>query len=121
MKIDRFLVLAMTGAFALGSAQAQDAVAGKTVFAQCSACHAIDDKNGAGPSLKGIVGRASGSVAGFHYSRALKSIGYEWDVHSLDAFIADPQKAIPGNAMPFSGLPDASQRANLIAYLQTLQ
>jgi cytochrome c len=121
VKLDHSLVLAMAGALALGSAQAQDAVAGKTVFAQCSACHAVDEKNGAGPSLKGIVGRASGSVAGFRYSRALIGVRHEWDVNSLDAFIANPQKAIPGNAMPFSGLPDASQRANLIAYLQTLQ
>jgi len=104
-----------------GSAKAQDASAGKAVFGQCAACHAIDGKNGAGPGLAGIVGRTAGTAPGFHYSRAMAAVGKPWDAESLSAFIENPQQAVPGNVMPFSGLPDAKQRADLLAYLQTLK
>jgi cytochrome c len=104
-----------------GGAEAQEATAGKAVFGQCAACHSVDGKNGLGPSLKGIVGRTAGSAPGFHYSHAMASVGKPWDAASLAAFIESPQKAVPGNVMPFSGLPDARQRADLLAYLQTLQ
>jgi cytochrome c len=104
-----------------GAAQAQDAAAGKAVFgAQCVACHSVDVANGAGPGLKGIIGRKAGSHAGFRFSRALKGTAYSWDEKSLDAYIANPQMAIPGTQMPYAGLADAKQRADLIAYLATL-
>jgi cytochrome c len=112
-----------TGALALAgtTAHAQDAAAGKTAFAQCAACHSIDGSNGAGPSLQGVVGRKAGSFPGFRYSRAMKAVAYSWDASSLDAYIANPQTAVPGNVMPFSGVADAKQRADLIAYLTTLK
>ncbi len=109
------------GLFAVATTHAQDAAAGKAAFAQCTACHAIDATNGVGPGLKGIVGRKVGSLPGFRYSRAMKAVEYSWDPAKLDAYLTDPQKAIPGNVMPFSGLPDAKQRADVIAYLQTLK
>jgi cytochrome c len=124
MNIDRQVVRALVacvGTLTAHVALAQDLAAGKAAFAQCVACHSIDGSNGAGPSLKGIDGRSTGSLEGFRFSRALKSAGYAWDAKALDAYIADPQKAIPGNVMPFSGLPDAKQRADLIAYLKTLK
>ena len=105
----------------LPQAFAQDTAAGKTLFAQCSVCHPTDGTNGVGPSLKGVVGRKSGSVDGFRYSRAMKNANVTWDAKSLDAYLADPQQSIPGNVMPFSGVADATQRADLIAYLQTLK
>jgi cytochrome c len=108
-------------AIASSLAHAQDAGAGKAVFAQCAVCHSIDGSNGVGPSLQGIVGRRSGSFPGFRYSRAMKGAGQVWDARSLDAYITDPQKVVPGNVMPFSGLGDAKQRSDLIAYLQTLK
>jgi cytochrome c len=115
----------MLAAVALASASlgaiAQDAAAGKAVFAQCTACHSIDGSNGVGPSLQGIDGRKAGTFAGFRFSRAMKSAGTVWNATTLDAYIADPQKAVPGNVMPFSGVPDAKQRADLIAYLKTLK
>ena len=101
--------------------RAQDASAGKAVFGQCQACHSVDGNNGVGPSLKGVVGRKSGSEPGFRYSRAMSGAGITWDATALDAFIAEPQKKVPGTVMPFSGLPDAGQRASLVAYLQTLK
>jgi cytochrome c len=103
------------------AAQAQDAAAGKAAFAPCAACHSVNGSNGAGPSLQGVVGRKAGAFEGFRYSRAMKAAGTTWDAASLDAYIADPQKAIPGNVMPFSGMPDAKARADIVAYLGTLK
>lgn len=102
-------------------AEAQDVAAGKAAFASCAACHSIDGSNGAGPSLQGVVGRTAGTFPGFRYSRAMKAAGVTWDAASLEAYIADPQKSVPGNAMPFSGVPDAKVRADLVAYLASLK
>jgi cytochrome c len=103
------------------AASAQDAAAGKAAFARCAACHSVEGDNGVGPSLQGVTGRKAGSLAGFRYSRAMKSAGITWDAASLEAFIADPQHAVPGNVMPFSGVPDAKERADIVAYLATLK
>lgn len=100
---------------------AQDVVAGKSLYAQCIACHATDANNGVGPGLKGLVGRKAGTAAGFRFSRAMKTSNVTWTEQTLDAYLTDPQKVVPGNVMPFSGMPDAKQRANLIAYLATLK
>jgi cytochrome c len=116
-----FAFLCVVAVLAFDAAQAQDASAGKAVFAQCTACHSIDGSNGVGPSLQGVIGRKVGSFAGFRYSRAMKSTSYSWDAAHLDAYLANPQTAIPGNVMPFSGVPDAKARADLVAYLQTLK
>jgi cytochrome c len=103
------------------SAMAQDIDSGRLVFAQCSICHSVDGSNGSGPSLRGVVGRRAGSLPGFRYSKAMRQADIEWDAVSLDAYLADPQQEIPGNVMPFSGVPDARQRADLVAYLWTLK
>ena len=58
---------------------------------------------------------------GFTYSAALRKAEVTWDDKSLDAFIADPQKAIPGNVMPFPGVADAKQRTEIIDYLKTVK
>jgi len=100
---------------------AQEVAAGKQVFTQCSVCHSIDGSNGVGPTLKGIVGSKAGEVPGFRFSRAMKGSNITWDEKTLNDFIADPQKVIPGNVMPFSGLADAKQRADVVAYLNTVK
>ena len=102
-------------------AYAQDISHGKSVFRACSACHATDQTNRVGPGLQGIVGRTAGTFPAFRYSRAMKKSGIIWDEKSLDAYLAAPQKAIPGNRMPFAGLKNAQDRADLIAYLATLK
>ncbi|MES2185689.1 MAG: c-type cytochrome [Pseudomonadota bacterium] len=113
--------LAALLALPFAAAQAQDVNAGKQVFSQCAACHSIDGSNGAGPSLQGVIGRKVGSFPGFRFSRAMKNTAYNWDAAKLEAYIANPQTAIPGNVMPFSGLPDAKQRTDLVAYVQSLK
>jgi|SRR5262245_49259570 len=90
-------------------------------FAACAACHSSDGTNGLGPSLKGVYGRKAGGVAGFRYSPAMKKATTVWDEKSLDSFLADTQKAIPGNVMPFPGVPDQKSRAEIIAYLKTVK
>lgn len=96
-----------------------DAAAGEKTFAQCKACHQLAaGKNGVGPSLAGIVGKAAGQVAGFNYSAASKKSGVTWDEESLFAYLEAPQKFMPGNKMAYAGVKNPQDRANLIAYLK---
>src|ERR1700686_799304 len=88
---------------------AGDAAAGKTVFAnQCASCHTTEvGKNGFGPSLARIVGRKSGSLAGYNYSPAMMSAGLVWDERDLDDFLASSTQKVPGTAMSVA-LPSAT-------------
>jgi cytochrome c len=99
----------------------QEAAPRPEVFNQCAVCHSIDGSNGTGPTLKGLFGRPSGSVLGFRYSRAMRGAGVVWDAKALDDYLRNPQDFIPGNVMPFSGVPDSAERAGLIAYLRSLK
>jgi cytochrome c len=98
-----------------------DAKKGETIFNKCKACHKVDGSDSVGPHLNGIVGRAVGSVAGFAYSDGVKNHGGTWDPKSLDTWIENPKKDIPGTKMTFAGLPKVEDRANLIAYLATIK
>jgi cytochrome c len=110
---------AMLGAM-VGAARADgDAARGEKKFEECATCHSTErGVNNVGPSLNGLFGRKAGELADFRYSPALKRSGVTWSPQSLDEFIADPQKLVPANRMPFAGMPDAGDRADLIAYLQ---
>lgn len=114
------LIFMVTSVACGSSAVAQDRERGQQAFAACAPCHA-PDKNGIGPRLAGVVGRTSGSVEDFRYSRAMKNAKIVWDAATLDAYLAEPQKVVPGNLMPFSGIDDAQKRADLVAYLSTLK
>ena len=99
-----------------------DVEKGKKVFSKCKACHKLEDgKNGTGPHLFGAVDRAIASVGGFAYSPAVSGLTGNWDAAALDGFLASPKKYAPGTKMTFAGLKKAKDRANLIAYLQTVQ
>ncbi len=104
---------------AAGAAHADgNAARGETKFEECAACHKLErGMNEVGPSLYGVIGRKAGELAEFRYSPALKRSGITWSAQTLDAFIADPQQAVPANRMPYAGMPDAAGRADLIAYL----
>jgi cytochrome c len=103
---------------AAGAASAADAGRGERLFVECASCHSIErGVDGVGPSLFGLFQRKAGEVADFRYSPALKRSGIAWTAQTLDRYIADPQKSVPGNRMPYSGMPDAGERADLIAYL----
>ena len=94
-----------------------DAAAGRLVFRKCQACHSMEPgKTLLGPSLAGIVGRKAGADANYNYSPAMKQANVVWDAKSLDAYLADPQKVVPGNKMPFPGLKTEQDRADVIAF-----
>ena len=97
-----------------------DAAKGEKVFGKCKACHKVDGKNATGPHLDGVVGRPIGSIDGFAYSDAFKTHGDNWTLEHLDNYLTNPKEYIPGNKMSFAGLPKAEDRANVIAYLQSL-
>jgi len=116
----RFLLFAFSVAFIAANAAAQDAKRGQKLFEECAACHAVErgPQQGVGPDLHGVFGRKAGALDEFRYSPALKRSGITWTPQALDAYIADPQKAMPQNRMPYAGMPDARDRADLIAYMQ---
>jgi cytochrome c len=97
-----------------------DATNGAKVFAQCKACHVLEEgQNRVGPSLAGIVGRKAGQVAGFTYSAANKGSGKVWDEETLYTYLEAPQQFMPGTKMIFAGLKKPQDRADVIAYLKT--
>jgi cytochrome c2 len=100
---------------------AGDAKSGQAVFGRCAACHSITPGvNKIGPSLAGIVGSQSGTVPGFHFSAGMKRAKVTWDEGSLDKFLQNPNGFIHGTSM-FFNLPSATDRQNVIAYLETLK
>jgi cytochrome c2 len=105
---------------AAGFARADgDAAKGEKTFEECATCHSTaGGENGVGPSLHGLIGRKAGELTNYRYSAPMKRSGITWSVNSLAEFIADPQKLVPGNRMPFAGMPNDGDRADLIAYLQ---
>ena len=117
----RTLLASTSLALAAAGALAQDAAAGGMSFQQCAECHSPGTSDAAGPGLKGVFGRRAGAKDGFDYSPALKKSAIQWDDKTLDAFLANPQKAVPGTSMAFGGDEDAKERADLIAYLKTLK
>lgn len=104
------------------ASRAADVEAGKADFKKCALCHTTEaGKNKAGPSLFGIVGRKSASLENYNYSEAMKKFDRTWDPQTLDAYLADPRKTLPGTTMIFPGLKEKSERDDVIAYLETLK
>lgn len=93
---------------------------GRRVFARCRSCHTIAEggPDMTGPHLWGVFGRQAGSVEGFRYSEALQAADFTWDAEHLDGWLLAPRDYLPGNRMAFPGLPDATDRRDLIAYLK---
>ena len=116
----RGMIAAVALLAAAGAARADgDAARGEKQFVECATCHTLErGVNNVGPSLFGLFGRKAGDVADYRYSPALKKSGITWTPQTLDSYIADPQQQVPGNRMPYAGLPDAAARADLIAYLE---
>ena len=105
-------------------ALAADAKAGQAIFkAKCALCHGVaaNSPAGIGPRLFGVVGRKAGTVPGFSYSPAMKNSGLTWNADTLKLYLANPQKTVKGNKMPYSGMPAAPDRDNVVAYLATLR
>lgn len=121
----RHLVPAALAATVVASAipiagAAPDPATGKRVYARCSSCHLLDasGRSTIGPNLYGVVGRRAGTVPKFRYSPALTKAALSWTPEQLDAYLANPRKAVPGTNMAFPGIASPADRAELIAYLK---
>jgi cytochrome c len=97
-------------------ASAGDPVRGAAIYERCGACHSLD-RDRTGPRHCGLFGRKAGSVPGFHYSRAMKQSNIVWTPETLDKFLENPRKDVPGTAMTYAGIKDPKERADVIAYL----
>lgn len=101
-----------------------DAAKGEKLFkARAAQCHSATQggPNGVGPNLWGIVGRKSGTIEGFGYSKANLESGVTWTTDVLDKFLENPKKFMPGTKMSFAGLKKQAERDDIIAFLSTLQ
>lgn len=94
---------------------------GEKVFKKCTACHKVNGDDAVGPHLNGVVGRDIAAVGGFGYSGALTSVEGDWTPEALYEFLLSPKGYAPGTSMSFSGLKKPADKANVIAYLSSLQ
>jgi len=115
----RVTMLVMITLLPVATARADgDAARGEARFQECAACHRLEaGVNEVGPSLHGIFMRKAAELADFRYSPAMKRSGVVWTPETVEKYIADPQAMIPANRMPYAGMANASDRADLIAYL----
>jgi cytochrome c len=122
-RIALFAVLAMSASPALAADAGGDAAAGQAIFKRtCQNCHSTEiGVNKIGPSLFNVVGRQPASVPDYAYSDAMKANKTAWDATALDAYLADPRGDVHGAKMMFRGLPEAKDRADVIAYMRTLK
>jgi len=124
MTMTRHLAAALAGltlALVAGAASADDGdpKKGEKVFRKCKACHVVDkEKNRVGPHLVGIIGRTSGAVEGFKYSKAMKEAEIEWTEENIAEYLRKPKDFIPKNKMAFAGLRKEKQIADVIAYIK---
>ena len=96
--------------------------AGAAQAKKCAACHSFEKggPNKVGPDLFDVVGRPVASHEGFAYSPALKAYGGNWDYEKLSCFIHSPKDCVPGTKMAFAGIKKDTDRADVIAYLHSI-
>lgn len=103
-----------------------DVAAGESAVRRCASCHSFDEggADGVGPHLWGVVNRPKGAVEGFGYSSAMDEVaaaGQAWGFEELDGFLASPRDYMPGTSMGFAGVRDVEDRADILAYLNSIQ
>lgn len=114
-------VLVATHASAAETTAPCDRELGAKVFELCSTCHSLKPGDAAreGPNLRGVLGRAAASSdAQYRYSPVLQASGWTWDEATLDRFLANPRRALPGTTMTFIGLKLANERQAVICHLR---
>lgn len=121
----KFAAVILLSAFVVAPAFAGDVTAGEGLFKKkCKMCHTFKDgaKNGMGPNLFGVMGRKAGSVASFaaKYSDGMKAAGV-WDDAALIKLMEDPKTFVEGSKMKGGKIKDATQRADITAYVNTLK
>ena len=97
-----------------------DATKGEKIFKNlCGVCHSMT-AHGTGPSLNGVVGSNPASKDGFSYSSSIQGVkDKKWTEGNLDKYLKSPADYAPGNAMAFAGIPNAKDRADVVAFLKT--
>jgi cytochrome c len=115
-----YVLLALAWVLAIAhpspSLAAGNAARGAKVYQDCMICHSLD-QNEIGPRHRDVFGRKAASVAGYDYSAALRASNIVWDETTLDKWLTDPPKLVPGTKMMFS-VDDAQDRADVIAFLK---
>jgi cytochrome c len=94
---------------------------GANAAKKCAACHTFGkgEPNRVGPNLYGVVGRPKGTEGGFDYSAPMKGKGGNWTVEDLNTYLTNPKAFVPGTKMSFAGLSRGSERADVIAFLNS--
>lgn len=105
---------------AAAAAPAPDLKRGRLLYIQCRACHELKagEPHKVGPNLHGFIGRKAAALPEFAYSPALKGANLTWDRATLERWLEKPSAVVAGNSMAFAGIPNAADRASLIAYLE---
>lgn len=116
MKSSGVLLAALLLAASAARAADGDAARGEAIYQRCLACHSLEHDR-VGPRHCGLFGRKAGSVAGYAYSPAMKKYGVTWNEETLDRFLENPLKIVPGTKMGYAGIKDPQERVDLIAYL----
>ena len=119
----KYALIVLLTAFAVASSAGSARAGGADVFNDnCAVCHSIEAGiQKVGPSLAGVVGRKSGSIADFPYSPAMASASLIWTKPQLNNYLTNPQGVVHGTKMLFPGLKNAKERTQLIDYLATLK
>ena len=93
---------------------------GRRAFARCRSCHTITPggPNMTGPNLYGVFGRAAGAAEGYNYSTAVRQAGFVWDADHLNNWLENPRTFLKGTKMSFAGIPDSTDRRDVIAFLK---
>lgn len=93
---------------------------GRRAFARCRSCHTLNEggPDMTGPNLWGVFGRLAGSHPGYNYSTSMKAADFDWGADQLDHWLQNPRTFLPGNKMTFPGLPDDTDRRDVIAFLK---
>lgn len=117
MKVLAVLVVLMMVGVVPCRATDDDAQHGAQIYQRCLACHSLE-YNRSGPKHCGLFDRRAGTLPNYAYSKAMKASEITWDELSLDRFLENPLKALPGTKMAYAGVKDPRERADLIAYLK---
>jgi cytochrome c len=118
------LVLAALHGLSASSAQAAgDPEKGASTFRRCATCHSVQagSPSKIGPNLFGVIGRKAASLSDYMYSMAMEAAGFVWTEDTMISFLQRPKQMLPGTKMPFSGLTNIDDAANIVAYLKSLK
>jgi cytochrome c len=100
------------------TARAEDLPGGELFANQCGTCHVLSPtpEQRQGPNLYGVIGRQAGKLKGFKYSPALARAKFTWSKETIDSWLTDASRVVPGAVMPYRQA-DPAIRAKIIDYI----